>query len=442
MKKILFLLTASVLAIGLILGNISVFAQAESANTNLNPTSSFTQPKPIAVPVASTNTAPTSNAPTSNMRKCGVNTFQVFNQCGNDGATFRGAYWQCYDGYEEKQLNKDLLVCKSSEEWQEYGKKICTDRCSDSVSPSGVNAKPAKPIAPNVLTPIVTGSGTIIVPACYANEKSMRKYDQLITELQKAETAGDKKLAQEISEKIISLKKEISLNKSDCIGASGTATQVIIAEPVKPTVVNSGQDISSYYRQKFQNVTATNQNTSEQVEALENLRSEIDGLIGKLIQNKKEINASEISGLVSEVKILPGEIKARDISVKTTDNKIIVGIGAKSVSVEPKEKDVVLNDNGINVTAESVSIKDNVVSVGDSEIGLAPSEIIKKLQITPVSMELKEENSKAIYEIKTDEQRKLFGFVPIKIQKSTNADAVNGSIISEKRPWWSFLSTQ
>jgi len=57
-------------------------------------------------------------------------------------------------------------------------------------------------------------------------------------------------------------------------------------------------------------------------------------------------------------------------------------------------------------------------------------------------MELKEENSKAIYEIKTDEQRKLFGFVPIKIQKSTNADAVNGSIISEKRPWWSFLSTQ
>src|SRR3989338_9904128 len=156
MKKILFLLTASVLAIGLILGNISVFAKAESANTNLNPTSSFTQPKPIAVPIASTNTAPTSN-----MRKCGVNTFQVFNQCGNDGATFRGAYWQCYDGYEEKQLNKDLLVCKSSEEWQEKGKKNSAERCSDSVSPSGVNAKPAQPLAPNVLTPIVTGSGTI-----------------------------------------------------------------------------------------------------------------------------------------------------------------------------------------------------------------------------------------------------------------------------------------
>lgn len=387
--------------------------------------------------------------------KCGVNTFQVLEQCGNSGNSFRGAYWQCYDGYEEKQTDN---ACKSSEAWQEYGKKICASRCSTPHPvPYPVNAKPLPPTQ-TTQAPQVTGTGIVSIPACFINEKLMREYDQLIVQLQKTETAGDKKSAQEITDKIIVLKKEISKNRENCdnrqnltgqnqifpgaAATSGTATQILMPEPIKPTAVGSGQEISSYYRQKFQKITDENQDMNVQIEALKNLRSDIDGLIGKLIQNKKEISASEIGGLVPEVQILPGEIRARDVSVKTTDNKITVRVGAKSLSIEPKETDVLVNDGDISANAKNISIKDNIVSVGNSEVGLAPSEIIKKLQITPVSMELKEENSKAIYALKTGESRKLFGFIPVQIEKTTNADAANGNIISEKRPWWSFLSTK
>lgn len=384
--------------------------------------------------------------------KCGVNTFQVFEQCDNDGNSFRGAYWQCYDGYEEKQTDN---TCKSSEAWQEYGKKICVSRCS---APYPVNAKPLPPAQTQVQTPQVSRTGIIVVPACFKNEQLMREYDQLIVQLQKTETVGDKKTAQDITDKIIILKKEISKNRENCdnrqnltgqnqiypsmAGTSGTTTQILMPEPIKPTAVGSGQEISSYYRQKFQKITDEDWDVSAQVEALKLLKSDIDGLIGKLLQNKKEISASEIGGLVPEVKILPGEIKARDISIKTTDNKITVRVGAKSLSIEPKETEVLINDGDISANAKDISIKDNIVSVGNSEVRLAPSEIIKKLQITPVSMELKEENSKAIYKIKTDEQRKLFGFIPVKIEKFTNTDAANGNIISENGPWWNFLSTQ
>lgn len=403
--------------------------------------------------------------------KCGVNTFQVFEQCGNDGSSFRGAYWQCYDGYEEKQTDN---ACKSSEAWQEYGKKICAGHCTTfqqpkpipiniggsaiTPAPYPVNAKPLPPAQTQAQTSQVSGTGIVVVPACFINEKLMREYDRLMVQLQKAEESGDKKTAQEIINKIIILKKEISKNRANCdnrqnltgqnqifpsvAGTSGTATQILLPEPIKPTVVGSGQEISSYYRQKFQKITDEDRDVNAQVEALKLLKSDIDGLIGKLLQNKKEISASEIGGLVPEVKILPGEIKARDVSIKTTDNKITVSVGAKSLSIEPKETEVLINDGDISANAKDISIKDNIVSVGNSEVRLAPSEIIKKLQITPVSMELKEENSKAVYALKTDETRKLFGFIPVQIQKSTNADAVNGNVISESRPWWSFLSTQ
>lgn len=443
MKKILLVVVVTVI----FAGSPYVFAQAESTNSGLNTTNSFTQPTPIVAPPRSV--APT---PSSSVKKCGVNTFQVFNQCGNDGNSFRGAYWQCYDGYEEKQTDN---TCKSSEAWQEYGKKICASRCS---APYPVNAKPLPPAQTQVQTPQVSGTGIVVVPACFINEKLMREYDQLIVQLQKTETAGDKKTAQEITDKIIILKKEISKNHENCdnrqnltgqnqispvaVATSGTATQILLPEPIKPTVVGSGQEISSYYRQKFQKITDESQDMNVQIEALKNLRSDIDGLIGKLLQNKKEISASEIGGLVPEVKILPGEIKARDVSIKTTDNKITVSVGGKSLSIEPKETEVLINDGDISANAKNISIKDNIVSVGNSEVRLAPSEIIKKLQITPVSMELKEENSKAVYALKTDESRKLFGFFPVQIQKSTNADAVNGNVISESRPWWSFLSTK
>lgn len=390
--------------------------------------------------------------------KCGVNTFQVFDQCGNNGNSFRGAYWQCYDGYEEKQTDN---ACKTSEAWQEYGKKICAGRCVTFQQPKPIPVNidgAAITSAPTPPKPRVTNGNTATDLSCFSVEKLMREYDQLMIQLQKTETAGDKKSAQEITEKIIILKKEISKNRANCdnrqnltgqnqifpsvAGTSGTATQILLPEPIKPTVVDSGQEISSYYRQKFQKITNEGRDVNAQVEALKNLRSDIDGLIGKLLQNKKEIGASEISSLVPEVKILPGEIKAHNVSVKTTDNKIRVGIGAQSISVEPKEQEVIINDNGTIVSAKSISIKDNAVTVGDSEIKLAPSEIIKKLQITPVSMELKEENSKAVYSLKTGESRKLFGFIPVQIEKITNADAANGNIINENRPWWSFLSTQ
>ena len=411
MNKILFI---AGLVVVLMSGGALSFAQTATQGVSTD----------AAIPITSVSSV----AP---VEKCGVNTFQANDQCSDK--SFRSAYFQCYDGYEEKQSDNS---CKSSEEWQEYGKKICASRCAV-VKPMPMPAPmPVPAPIPTVAKPVPA------VSTCNLNETSMREYDQLVIQLRKAEAAGDKQLAQEITDKIISLKREIAKNQEGC--KTGSATPIPIAEPAKPTVVGSGSGvgIDSYYRQKLQKVMSANDGAEKQIESLKILRSEIDSMIEKMIAGRTEFNASEVSGLVSEVKVLPGEIKANEISVKTTDKKIKIDVGAKELSIEPKEKEVIVNDGEINVKAEAVSIKDNVLSVGNSEVKLSPSEVINKLQLAPKVMELKEENSVAVYKMKIDEKRKLFGFIPITIEKSVNADAANGNVVSETRPWWSFLSTK
>ena len=56
--------------------------------------------------------------------------------------------------------------------------------------------------------------------------------------------------------------------------------------------------------------------------------------------------------------------------------------------------------------------------------------------------ELKEENARAVYKIKTDEGRKLLGFIPVKVEKILTIDAANteAKIIEEESPWWTFLT--
>ncbi len=54
------------------------------------------------------------------------------------GKGFRYAYWQCYNGKEQKQGSESS--CKSSETWQSYAKEFCKDKCYEDKSKCGVNS--------------------------------------------------------------------------------------------------------------------------------------------------------------------------------------------------------------------------------------------------------------------------------------------------------------
>lgn len=492
---------------------------ADTGNTVSPP--SIISPTPTNVAPKPDTLAPKPSFVVPPIKKCGVNTYRVSNECGV--GAFKGAYVQCYDGYEENLGGESS--CKSSEVWQKYAQEICANRCSVVGAPQPAPGPKPLPIPAPVPAPTNIGKP---IAVCYIPDKLTKDYNQLILDLNKAESAGDKETAELIIKKITALKLEIERVRKECLAnapQSGTiqrpteasrppapvtidrcveiaqwenkiayyqklaalsdselkeqtgfsiaeieriladlpnglikvkaqcdaqktagarpleAVKQIIAEPVKPVVVESGQEISDYYKAKIEKITSVD-SAEAQIQNLQLLKSEIDDLIAKLLKSRKEVEASEFDNVVSEIKVSRGEIKADDVSVKTTDKKIFVNVGNTSVSVAPTSRQVLIQDKNLEVAASEVSIKDNALRVGASEVKLAASRVAEILSIEPQSAELKEENARAVYKLKVAEPRKLFGFFPIRITKTLTADAESSDLLDEKLPWYSFLTTK
>ncbi len=50
---------------------------------------------------------------------------------------FKFAYWQCYDGMEEK--SEEETSCKTSDIWRQYAEEFCKNHCSEEGSKCGIN---------------------------------------------------------------------------------------------------------------------------------------------------------------------------------------------------------------------------------------------------------------------------------------------------------------
>lgn len=517
MKKLNFILTLLIVALLIPTG----LSFAQTTNIQVPSTNTATAPTPTIVKPLPADTGATNVLSPNVVRKCGVNTYSVSNECGINA--FKNMYFQCYNDYEEKQGGESS--CKSSEVWQKYAQEICANRCSVVGAPRP--APEPKPLPTPMPIPMPTEIGKPIA-ICYIPDKLTKDYNQLILDLRKAEEAGDKRTAELIIKKITALKLEIERARKECLTNTAQpqrdvvsselhrppvaiainrcqevaqwenkityyqklavlndselkeqtgfskaeiekiladlpnglvkvkaqcddqktaevrpleAVKQIIAEPVKPVAVGSGQEIDAYYKAKIEKIT-TEGDGKVQIQKLKSLKGEIDELITKLIKGRKEIEASELNNTVAEIKVSRGEIKADDVSVKTTDKKILVNVGESSVSVAPTSRQVLIQDKNLEVTASEVSIKDNALRIGNSEVKLAASKVAETLGVDPQSAELKEENSRAVYKLKVAEPRKLFGFIPIRITRIMTADAESSDLLDESRPWYSFLTTR
>ncbi|MFA6278724.1 MAG: hypothetical protein WCS97_02780 [Candidatus Paceibacterota bacterium] len=251
------------------------------------------------------------------------------------------------------------------------------------------------------------------------------------------------KILQELSFGIEKVRAQCGSQEKTPVITRATATtgSAFITETVRPVVIESGQEIGTYYKARLEKAVSA-KGEEKQIQELKALRDEIDGLISNLIKSRNELEVSELNTLVKEVKVSRGEIKADDISVKTTEKKMLANIGDRPVSIEPTADQVLIRDKGLEVNTDEVMIKENVLSVGGVDVKMSASEVTEKLGLEPTTIELKEEDAKAVYTMRIDERRKLFGFIPFNSQKTVTADAENGDTLSEQLPWYNFLTTK
>jgi hypothetical protein len=231
-------------------------------------------------------------------------------------------------------------------------------------------------------------------------------------------------------------------------GGGGTTTSPVEVTTetvaIKPIAVGSGGEITDYYRIKIAEIATEEVEIEKKVAELKELRDEIDELIEELIKSKAEISTEEVNGLVERIEVRPGEVKMDKVVVKTVDKSIVAKLDNKELAIKPTEAQVIIHDETLEIKAPELSIENEVLRVGTSEVKLRPSTVIEEIKIQPIEMELKEENATAVYKIKTDESRKLLGFIPMKVKKTMIVDATNteAKIIEEESPWWTFLTTE
>ncbi len=277
---------------------------------------------------------------------------------------------------------------------------------------------------------------------CSMSAELMEKYNSLISELKEAEQEGDEDRAETITSEIIELKKEINEQREQCTESYPAYSGKAVAVSAKmPTAVSSGGEIKDYYKKKIEGITSSD-DVEGQIRNLKELRNEIDGLIEKLIESREEIQTEEVRGLVSEIRFKAGEIRADEVEIRTTEKRILTKLNERQISIEPKEADVVITDESVEVKADEVSLEGGVLRVGSSEVKISPTEVVNKLQISPKKVELKEENSKAVYKVQGNEQRKLLGVIPVDVEKEVTVDANDNNIVSEQSSWYAFLTTK
>jgi len=225
---------------------------------------------------------------------------------------------------------------------------------------------------------------------------------------------------------------------------SPTETGPVEVVTTRPIAVESGGEITDYYRLRIAEIAIEEVDIEKQIASLKELRSEIDKLIEELIKSRSEISTEEVRGLVERIEVRPGEVKMDKVVVKTVDKSIVARIDNKELTIKPTEAQVIIHDGNLEVKASELSIENEVLRVGTSEVKLSPGAVIEEIKLQPIEMELKEENATAVYKIKTDESRKLLGFIPIEVKKTITVDAANtkAEIIEEESPWWAFLTTK
>jgi hypothetical protein len=287
-----------------------------------------------------------------------------------------------------------------------------------------------------VPTTVVSMPATPVHVPCVVSEETYKEVKILLEEKIKLEAAGMIEEAQQLKEKIEEKKKEASSTKC-------AATNVMPKVVPKLTNVETGGEIGGYYKKKISEVIANNETTDKKITTLKQIRNEIDKLIEELIRKKNKITTEEFKDVAEQIQVTPNTIQVDSVSFSTTEKSVVANINNQNVTIAPSATSVSVESGGQTVQAPQITLKNEKMTMNDHQINVLPSEVRDRVAANIKSMELKEENNVAVYKVNTEEDRKIFWLIPVKVNKEITMDATNnGNVLNEEAPWWAVLTSK
>jgi len=288
-----------------------------------------------------------------------------------------------------------------------------------------------------------SGVGVISVDVCTELKRWIEKRDRYASMLTDTAAMLNVTLSEEQVRKIVrELEEGITKIEEKCKSASQNHPSSS-GGPVKPVAIESGEEISGYYKEKVQNLMEKAEGIEQKISALKEVRKEIDAMIEELIRKKQDLNLSEMEGVVDKIKVTPNKISADKVDVMVT-KKIKIKIDDREMELDNMGGKVTLQDGNFTVTAAELSVSpDGNLSFKDKDINTLPREMMAKIKGLAKKMEIRlDDDDRPVYSVTTGEAKNLLGFIPVMVEKETIVDASSddAEVIGQTGPWWGFLA--
>lgn len=239
-----------------------------------------------------------------------------------------------------------------------------------------------------------------------------------------AGTQGDE--AEKLQRKLEKVAAEISVLKEKCK-----------KEDLKEEKVESLADIERVYETKLM-AYAESASKEDPVAKLKKIREEKNRLIESFADNASELDLKETT-MIKKVKIESGEVSLDDVKVKVPMVKI--SVKGKEVEIAPLEEVTITQGNmTVKGGIKLEYVNDTLIAAESGKpINVMPSQLkdIVKGEIKEVRI-IDEEVPK--YIVKKEEKGRLFGILSVTMSQEYEINAEHGTILAEKRPWWSILT--
>lgn len=297
--------------------------------------------------------------------------------------------------------------------------------CSPNITQNG-NQTPAMPLRPtgNFTPP----SKNSMLQTCAVPADLQYEYNSTLVRYQTAVSENDTAAANAANERLIALNESISDTQQRCVGILSNGT-------------SNESGLISYYQGRISEITTGNASVGSRIDALNQLKNEIDGEISALIQTNGDLNATQVGPLVNRIMIGNNKISADNATVGNATEYVIAVVNNRTIRVRPNVFGASIEDGQLNVSVPNVAISNGSLSVNGSPLKLAPFDIQARLNLSIRGIGLSTENGTLVYNVNGTEQRRLLGILPVTISKRANVDANSGNVVSENGPWWEFLTT-
>jgi hypothetical protein len=167
----------------------------------------------------------------------------------------------------------------------------------------------------------------------------------------------------------------------------------------------------------------------------------IEATVREIVDARKNGSIDVPQGLVVRVAAQNRVMNFGNITQVALNETLMLKVGNRTLGFSMHGKDLNISDGDSSAdTNETVEIENGTVSVGGKRIDVMPSEVRTRLNATVKSQRLAMVGGEPAYEVNATRKAKFLWMFEAEMNVQATVDARNGQVVSENRPWWSFLA--